>query len=233
LARIFGSISFCDLHLKMSEGVFEPMVETESLTQHALLLLQNRQAPLRILDIGTGSGAVLLALLNKFPHASGVGLDCCDRAIELAQENARLNQRESRAEFLKRDLLQGVEGKFDLIISNLPHVPSSLIPHLLPEVRLYNPAHTLDGGRDGLQSYRRLLVHAPRRMTADGLLICQTSPKSAPYLMRIFETAGFKSPKILHNYYGVPVGVRAGKNAYRRSAISLLKQYVALKTGMF
>ncbi len=133
-----------------------PRPDTETVVEAALAAVPDRAAPLRILDLGTGSGCILVALLRELPHACGVGLDRALPALRIARENARSNGVDARAGFVAGDWCDALGAPFDLVVSNPPYIVRGLIPHLDREVRAHDPMAALDGGTDGLDAYRRI-----------------------------------------------------------------------------
>ncbi len=211
-ARIFGYLEFASIRLAIEDGVFEPMVESESLVEHAVLIAENMPRPLRVLDVGTGCGALLLAFLKEVEEASGIGIDINEKALALAQKNAEANRLAARAEFREGDLVEdlagGADERFDLVLTNMPFVPSDVIPHLAPEVRLHEPIEALDGGPDGLKHCRQLAVQLPALLKPGGVCLSQTTLKAAPAMEQFFTRAGQFNVKRLHNAYGFPVALR-------------------------
>jgi len=166
VARILGRREFWGLDFSLNGATLVPRPESETLIEATLALFPDRQAPLRILDLGTGSGCLLLALLHEFPNATGLGVDCAAGAVAQATVNTAALGLAARAIFKvadwnKADFMTTVAPPFDLIISNPPYIPSKIIPTLDAEVRDYDPAAALDGGADGLDAYRTLRALLP------------------------------------------------------------------------
>lgn len=211
-ARIFGYLEFSGIKLALEDGVFEPMMESESLVEHAVLIAESMPRPLRVLDVGTGCGALLLAFLKEVEEASGVGIDINEKALTLARANAEANGLAARAEFragdLVDDLAGGGEERFDLVLTNIPFVPSDMIPHLLPEVRLHDPLEALDGGLDGLKHCRHLMMQLPSVLKPGGVCLSQTSLKASSTMEQFFARTGHFRVERLHNAYGFPVALR-------------------------
>lgn len=157
VARILGQREFWGLPFRLNDATLEPRPDSETLIEAALALFKDRPAPKRILDLGTGTGCLLLALLHEWREATGLGVDISPRAVRQAQENARALSLSDRAVFRIGNWLEGIEDRFDLIVSNPPYIPTRDIPRLQPEVRLYDPSAALDGGADGLDPYRTLI----------------------------------------------------------------------------
>src|SRR5258707_6576655 len=165
VARILGEKEFWTLSLQISDAVLVPRPDTETVIEAALDFIVRgglRLEALRILDIGTGSGALLLALLSELPKARGTGTDISAAALDIARGNAERNRLSGRCTFVVCDIAAGVQGPFDLIVSNPPYVAHGDIASLAPEVRDYDPAIALDGGKDGLDGYRAIANEAPR-----------------------------------------------------------------------
>jgi release factor glutamine methyltransferase len=166
LSHILGRKDFWTLSLAVSSAVLTPRPETETLVEAALAALPPDRAA-RVLDLGVGSGAILLAVLSERPLAQGVGVDKSVAALAVAQANAQRLGLADRAELREGDWDAGLEGPFDLILSNPPYIASDVIPGLMPEVSRHEPLLALDGGADGLDAYRRL-GPALRRLLAPG-----------------------------------------------------------------
>ena len=174
VARIVGTREFWGLSLKLSPTTLVPRPDTETIVETAVdLARQGLIAPRRVLDIGTGTGAILLALLSEFPSATGVATDIEADALATAAENARALQLADRATFVLGDYADPVIGAFDLIVSNPPYIPSDEIATLAVEVRRFDPLRALDGGQDGLDAYRRIIPASARLLTPGGVLLLE------------------------------------------------------------
>jgi release factor glutamine methyltransferase len=162
VARIVGVREFWGLPLAVTPAVLVPRPETETVVELALSLVDDRKRSLRIADLGTGTGAILLALLSELPNASGIGTDLSPDALDVARRNAATLGLGGRAQFLVSDFAAGLTGRFDLVVSNPPYVATSGIATLAREVRDHDPRLALDGGTDGLAAYRAIAADAPR-----------------------------------------------------------------------
>jgi release factor glutamine methyltransferase len=163
LSRILGRREFWSLSLAISPDVLDPRADTETLVEAAVAEMIRRRADmLWILDLGVGSGALLCALLTEFPLATGIGVDLSERATAVAQGNVDALGLRSRARIWVRDWGEGLEGPFDLIVSNPPYIRTDAIAGLSREVRDYDPRMALDGGVDGLEAYRALAPNLAR-----------------------------------------------------------------------
>ena len=145
----------------------------------------------RIIDLGAGTGCLLLALLHELPQATGLGVDIAPRAIEQATINAERLGLSGRAAFQVGNWLDGITGTFDLIISNPPYIAASDIPKLMPEVREYDPLAALDGGADGLDIYRHLIPQLSRFLNPDGFVVFEIGQGQAAAVSEMFRAAGF------------------------------------------
>lgn len=171
--RIIGARAFWTLDLQVTPDVLDPRPDSECLIEAALQQLADRRhAPLRILDLGVGSGALLLALLSECPNATGVGVDASPAACEIARANARANDLDARTEIRLGNWAEGLVERFDVILSNPPYIPSGDIAGLDRAVRNFDPALALDGGDDGLESYRQIIAVLPG-LLADGVAVLE------------------------------------------------------------
>ncbi|HLG87908.1 MAG TPA: peptide chain release factor N(5)-glutamine methyltransferase [Alphaproteobacteria bacterium] len=173
VARIVGRRHFWTLDLNVSPSTLDPRADTESLIEAVVAAIPDRTAPVRILDLGTGTGALLLALLSEYGNARGIGVDSSAGAVLTAQMNAEAHGLSGRATIRQGDWAEGLTGPFDVIISNPPYIPSGEIAHLSPEVRGYDPPEALDGGPDGLDAYRRILPAVSALLAPAGLAVLE------------------------------------------------------------
>ena len=192
VARIVGEKEFWSLRFLVDGTTLVPRPETETVVEAALATLDAdglRAEPLCIADLGTGSGALLLALLSELPGAFGIGTDISTGALRLARANAQW-LRIDRAHFVACDFAAGLGGRFDLIVSNPPYVTTTDIDALAPEVRDFDPRAALDGGTDGLNSYRAIAATAPMLLRPGGILAVELGAGQARPVMNLFATAG-------------------------------------------
>ena len=212
VARIFGRKEFWKLSLLVGPAVLVPRPETETVVEAALDFVVRgglRMEKLRILDIGTGSGALLLALLSELPNAVGVGTDISTAALEIARANAARNDLAGRAAFVACDIAAGVEGPFDIIVANPPYVARGDIASLAPEVRDYDPALALDGGPDGLDGYRAVAAYAWALLAPGGNLIVELGAVQEPAVRTLFTKAGLKAGAARDDLAGIPRALSA------------------------
>lgn len=190
VARIVGRRHFWTLDLAVSPATLDPRADTESLVEAAVAALPERSLPLRILDLGTGTGALLLALIAEFPNAWGVGVDRSAAAIEVARGNAVSHGFGDRAAFLVGDWADALAARFDLILSNPPYIRRPDLAGLPPEVRDYDPAGALDGGDDGLDAYRRILPQLAPLLAPDGLAILEIGAGQGDPVAALADASG-------------------------------------------
>jgi release factor glutamine methyltransferase len=172
LSRIRGEREFWSLPFRLSPATLDPRPDSETLIAAALRLFPDRQARLRILDLGTGSGCLLLSLLTEYQQAWGVGIDLAPLAAATAAANAQALGLTDRAAFLGADWTTALRtentARFDLVVSNPPYIPAEDIAELSPEVRVYDPRLALDGGSDGLAAYQRMIPEFKRLLRPGG-----------------------------------------------------------------
>ncbi|MEH6951643.1 peptide chain release factor N(5)-glutamine methyltransferase [Nitrobacter sp. NHB1] len=193
VARILGTKEFWGLPLKLSADTLVPRPDTETVVEAALEILRaegRTRAPLRIADLGTGSGAILLALLSELREATGVGTDLSAAALDTAKANAQHLGLAPRADFMVSDYAWGLSDPFDLIVSNPPYIRSADIASLAPEVRDHDPHLALDGGRDGLDAYRRIATQAAGLLSPRGLLVLEVGQGQDGDVVRLVAAAG-------------------------------------------
>jgi len=172
-AYITGQKEFWSLDFKVGPGVLIPRPDTETIVEQALALFPDRAAPLSIADLGTGSGALLAALLKEFPNAAGTGFETSPQAMAFARANVAAHGMAARAELILADWGAAPAAAFDLVVSNPPYIPSAEIARLEPEVRDFEPRAALDGGPDGLAAYRALATLLPGILKPGGLAVLE------------------------------------------------------------
>lgn len=193
VARIVGEKEFWGLPLLVTPDVLVPRPETETVVELALALIDRsgaRTRPLRILDLATGSGAILLALLSELPRAQGIGTDIHANALAVAHQNAVRLELTNRARFVASDYGKAAQGAFDLVVSNPPYIASNEIATLAREVREHDPRRALDGGADGLDAYRAIAADVQRLLKPDGWLVVEIGVGQQRDVELLFISAG-------------------------------------------
>jgi release factor glutamine methyltransferase len=220
VARIVGVKEFWGLPLDLGAGTLVPRPETETVVEAALALLDAealRTGHLRIADLGTGSGALLLALLSELPHAFGIGTDVNADALSVAAANAGRLALGHRARFIACDFAAGLGPGFDLVVSNPPYIESGAIPALPPEVREHDPHLALDGGPDGLAAYRVIAADAGRILRPGGWLVLELGAGQQAAVESILTAAGMTVARPVADLAGIPRALAARRGAERQS----------------
>lgn len=198
LQHITGQQEFMGLTFKVNEHVLIPRQDTEILVEEAMRYLSDG---MRILDICTGSGCILLSLLKYSNECEGLGVDISDDALAVARENAQNLGLET--EFRHSDLLEKVEGKFDMIVSNPPYIETAVIDTLMPEVREHEPMLALDGREDGLYFYRRIVEQCTSYMTRGARLFFEIGYDQGEAVKDMMIHKGFCEVEIIKDYAGL------------------------------
>jgi release factor glutamine methyltransferase len=192
VARIRGSKEFWGLDFTVTSAVLVPRPETETLVEAALAGAERdaRRGPLRLADLGTGSGALLLALLYELPNATGVGTDKSLTALAVARDNAQRHGLAARADFIACDQGAALAGGFDIVVANPPYIASDDIASLPVEVRDFDPALALDGGPDGLAAYRVIAGDARRLLNPGGTMIVEIGVGQGESVAHLLRESG-------------------------------------------
>lgn len=192
LAFILGWREFWSLRFRVSPATLIPRPDSETVVEAALALCPEQRAPLRVLDLGTGTGCLLLALLHERTNAFGVGIDRSAAAAHLAAGNARALGLADRSAFLCGDWAAAIKGGFDLVVSNPPYVTTTELAGLMPDVARHEPQAALDGGKCGLTAYRAIIAALPRLLTPSGAAVLELGAGQFDAVGRIAATAGFR-----------------------------------------
>ncbi len=213
VSRILGQKEFWSIALAITPDVLVPRPETETVVEGALDFVVRgglRMEKLRILDIGTGSGALLLALLRELPNATGIGTDISTGALKVARENAARCGLEGRCTFLVCDIASVVEGPFDLLVSNPPYIAHDEITSLAPEVKNYDPTVALDGGDDGLAAYRAIAADAKRLLAPGARMFVELGAGQEAAVRDLFTNVGLTAGTARADLAGIPRVLGAG-----------------------
>lgn len=213
LSRIVGVREFWGLEFSLSPDTLDPRPESETIVETALARLPDRARACRILDLGTGSGCLLLALLSELPAAAGIGIDIAPGAVVAAQGNAARLGLAARVDFTVGDWTAPLAKKFDLVVANPPYIAAADIGGLPPEVRNFDPHRALDGGADGLGPYRAIAAQLPRQLVSGGVFIGEVGMGQAGQVAAMLAAAGLVIEEIVPDLAGIPrcvVARRAG-----------------------
>ncbi|VAW13120.1 Peptide chain release factor N(5)-glutamine methyltransferase [hydrothermal vent metagenome] len=234
VSRILGTREFYGRGFEIGPAALDPRADTETLIDAALDLAASRAGgptgslkwPMRLADLGTGSGAILLTLLAQWPAATGVGIDISAGALRVAARNAATLGLADRAQMLCSDWDAALGGRFDLVVSNPPYIASAQIGRLDPEVARFDPHLALDGGADGLDAYRALAGLAARRLADGGCLLVEIGSGQADDVATVFAAAGLVCDAPLADLAGLDrvIAVRLkpeAKGAEREKALGM------------
>ena len=215
MAFLLGWQEFWSLRFAVSAATLIPRADSETLLDATLAAFPVRDAPLRVLDLGTGTGCLLLAALTEYSSATGVGVDRSAAAAALAAGNARSLGLAGRAAFLVADWAAPLAGRFDLVLSNPPYIEAAVVPALMPEVARHEPASALDGGADGLAAYRAIVTELPRLLRPGGRAVLELGAGQGPAVAALAEQAGLETAGVRADLGGIDralvLSARAGR----------------------
>lgn len=219
VAHIVGHREFWSLDLRVTPDTLVPRPETETIVEAALEAIDctgPRTRPLRIVDLGTGTGALLLALLSELPQAFGIATDLSPKALAVARDNATRHGLDRRAGFVLGDFGTALAGPFDLVVSNPPYISSEEILDLAPEVKDHDPLLALDGGPDGLDAYRALARDAGRLLAPSGALVVELGAGQAADVAALLAGAGlYVETPARPDLAGIPRAITARLSVHR------------------
>ena len=197
LQYITGEQEFMGLNFHVNEAVLIPRQDTETLVEEALKIVR---PGMKLLDMCTGSGCILISILKNVVDVEGFGYDISKQAINMAKENAKLNN--VNATFERSDLFDEVTDTFDVIVSNPPYIPTDVIGGLMPEVAVYEPIQALDGKEDGLYFYRRIVVEVSDYLKGNGKLLFEIGHDQGEAVSALMTDAGFKEVRVIKDLAG-------------------------------
>ena len=203
LQQLTGEQDFMGLTFSVNEHVLIPRQDTEILVEEVLKELHDR---MRILDMCTGSGCILLSLLHYSNDCEGLGVDLSAEALEVAGRNVLkvlTPEKAEHAHFLQSDLFEKVEGKFEIIVSNPPYIASAEVEKLMPEVRDHEPRMALDGTEDGLYFYRRIIEEAGKHLVSSGMLFFEIGYDQGQAVSELMRTEGYREVQVVQDYAGL------------------------------
>jgi release factor glutamine methyltransferase len=203
VSRILGYREFWSLRIELSPDTLDPRPDSETLVEAALEALGDRNRAYRLLDFGTGSGCLLLALLSELPNAVGTGIDLSQGALETARRNAAVLGLGDRTRFLRGNWGTGLSGQWDVILANPPYIAADEFDRLAPEVARFEPKLALDGGVDGLDAYRGLAPAITRLLAPGGIAVVEVGAGQAQKATGIMASAGLALRAVRHDLSGV------------------------------
>ena len=192
LQYITGEQEFMGLKFKVNSNVLIPRQDTEVLVEEALKRIQ---PGMRVLDMCTGSGCIAVSIAKNVPHIEMHAVDISKQALNVAKDNAKLN--EVSVEFERSDLFDYVTGKYDVIVSNPPYIPTSEIPKLMPEVGSFEPVEALDGKEDGLYFYRKIIAECKEYLNPDGMIFFEIGYEQGADVSALLQEAGFSQVAVV------------------------------------
>ena len=203
LQQLTGEQGFMGLTFSVNEHVLIPRQDTEILVEEVLKELHDG---MRVLDMCTGSGCILLSLLHYSNDCEGLGVDLSAEALEVAGRNVLKvlpPEKVEHAHFLQSDLFEKVEGKFEIIVSNPPYIASAEVDRLMPEVRDHEPRMALDGTEDGLEFYRRIIAEAGQYLVSSGMLFFEIGYDQGQAVSELMRTEGYCDVQVVQDYAGL------------------------------
>ena len=203
LQQLTGEQGFMGLTFNVNEHVLIPRQDTEILVEEVLKELHDG---MRVLDMCTGSGCILLSLLHYSNDCEGLGVDLSAEALEVAGRNVLkvlTPEKAEHAHFLQSDLFEKVEGKFEIIVSNPPYIASAEVEKLMPEVRDHEPRMALDGTEDGLHFYRRIIEEAGKHLVSSGMLFLEIGYDQGQAVSELMRTEGYCEVQVVQDYAGL------------------------------
>lgn len=211
VGRILGRREFWSLEFELSPETLEPRPDSETVVEAALAVWGDRPPPARLLDLGTGTGCLLLALLSEWKTSFGLGVDRSFGAAATAQRNAASLGLADRAAFVNGDWASALRGTFEMIVSNPPYIETETIAALGKTVRDFDPLLALDGGPSGLEAYRRLVPQTVSLLTPGGWLLLEIGADQAGAVTLLLAQAGLRAPSVRNDLAGRPRCVLAQK----------------------
>lgn len=192
VSHLIGKREFWGMLFKVTPDTLDPRPDSETLIEAILSRMPAREAEMKVLDLGTGTGCLLLTVLSEYPNAQGTGVDVSTGALKVARDNAMNLGLGGRAQFVSSCWGNELDETFDLIISNPPYIPTGAIASLAPEVSQWEPKLALDGGPDGMNCYRAIVAQLPRLLAQDGLAVFEIGIGQAKELETLVQSHGLK-----------------------------------------
>ena len=203
VSRIFGEREFWSLPFKVTPDVLDPRPDTETIVDAAIRHFIGNP-PEQVLDLGTGSGCLIVSLMTEWPLSHGHAVDISGKALLVASENARTHGVDDRITFVTSDWGESVNGYFDLIVSNPPYISNREIANLPPEVKNYDPILALEGGEDGLDCYRKIILAVKKLLKLNGICLLEVGYDQAEKVSRLVEDSGLFVRGVHPDMAGIP-----------------------------
>ena len=204
LSHILGEREFWSLPFQVNASVLDPRPDSEIIVSSVLAYYLDTDRPLKIADLGTGTGCLLLSILYERPTAEGIGVDISESALSTARGNASILGLSARATFVQSDWDSELDGTFDVVLSNPPYIPTAEIGSLAPEIALYEPRCAIDGGADGLVAYRRIADALPQLLEPNGLVALEIGQGQDSYVPKILSDSGIQIVSLEKDLAGIP-----------------------------
>lgn len=203
MAHLLGRREFWGMEFEVTPDTLIPRPDSETLIETLITLRPERSKPLQILDLGVGSGCLLLSALSEYPLASGLGIDRNPGTLAVASRNAVQLGLENRTKFEKCDWNNGIKGVWDVVLGNPPYIPTEEIPKLSEEVVRYEPTMALDGGEDGLDCYRAIISFLPTILAEDGCCLLEIGQRQASDVVTLVEGSNLKATHVTRDIAGI------------------------------
>ncbi len=202
LSRLLGYREFWSLKFYLSDATLDPRQDSETMIETILKYRPLTEEPLRIVDLGTGTGCLIISLLTEYPYASGVAVDISKEALTTAQKNAQLHHVEDRLAFHEGSWLEGLTGLFDIIVSNPPYISENDYQYLDAAVKNHDPLRALIPGKSGLEAYEEIIPSAKSFLKPHGLLVLEIGSTQAGNVLELLQTHNFHHPKVYQDLSG-------------------------------
>ena len=207
LSHIMGEREFWSLSFQVNASVLDPRPDSEIIVSSVLAYYPETDRPLKIADLGTGTGCLLLSILHERPTAEGIGVDISESTLSTARENASILGLSARTTFVQSDWDSELDGTFDVVLSNPPYIPTAEIEGLAPEIARYEPRCAIDGGADGLVAYRRIADALPQLLEPNGLVALEIGQGQDSSVPKILRDSGIKIVSLEKDMAGIPRSV--------------------------
>ena len=212
IAYILNSKEFWKYKFYVNYNVLIPRPETEMIVEESLKNI-NFDKSIKLLDIGTGSGCIIISILNDRPNCYGSAIDICEKALKVAKYNAKMHHLTNKINFINMDIDKFLNCKYDFIISNPPYIKKFDLKRLESNVRLYEPAVALEAGTDGFSGIKKIIIKSSKLLKKNGQLIFEIGEKQVEYSKYLLKKNGFYINKICNDFYSKPRVIRSTKRA--------------------